>query len=181
MSVTNNVKVDAMQTMKVGLSESVYRSGFQTAPKLLWLKARVVSVGGKGTLKCQVCAGKMNASEPLKRRRKGKVMSKPRCSNVLGTSSKETCLLLLWHTAYRGHEPSIGVCMEGENLSTRCKEKTSSKRHYKGESIEACHGGRTTRISAEAPVMGVERRGCIIGASPLRKLDTNSGDTKWEK
>ena len=181
MSRTTNIQVDAVHAMRVGLSESAYRSGFQTAPKLLWLNAVVVSVGGKGTLKCQVGAGKMNASEPLMRRRKGKVMSKPRSSIVLGTSSKGTCSLLLRHTAYRGHEPSIGVCTERENLSSRWKEKTSSKRHYKRESIEAWHGGRTSRSSGEVPVMGMERRGCIIGASPLRKLNTNSGDTKWQK
>ncbi len=105
-------------------------------------------------------------------------MSKPKSSIIFGTSSKDTCLLLLRHTAYRGHEPSIGICMERENLSSRCQEKTSSKRHYKRESIEACHGGRTSRSSVEVPVMGMERRGCIIETKSKRKLNGNLGGTK---
>jgi len=177
VSRTTSIQVDAVQAMRVGLSESAYRSGFQTAPKLLWLNAEVVSVGGKGTLKCQVGTRKMNASEPLMRRRKDKAMSKPRSSIVLGTSNKATCLLLLRHTAYRGHESGTGVCTERENLSLRCQEKTSSKRHYKRESIEAQHGGRTSRSSDEVPVMGMERRGCIIEAPSKRKLNANSGGT----
>jgi len=164
--------------MKVGLSESAYRSRLQTAPKLLWLNAEVVSVGGKGSIKGQVGTRKMNASEPLTRRRKDKTMSKPKSSSIFGTSSKVTCLPIQWHTAYRGHESGTGVGMERENLSLRCQEKTSSKRHYKRESIEAQHGGRTVRSSYEAPVMGVEQRDCIIGATSMRKLNDLGGTNR---
>ncbi|WP_316799790.1 hypothetical protein [Pedobacter frigidisoli] len=45
------MKVDAVQKMRNGPSESAYRSGFQTAAKLLWLSALVVSVSGKGIIK----------------------------------------------------------------------------------------------------------------------------------
>ena len=90
------------------------------------------------------------------------MMSKLKSSNIFRKSSKVTCLLLLWHPAYRRRDFITGVYTECENLSSRCKEKTSSKRHYKRESIEACHGGGTFRISLEASVKGVERRGSII-------------------
>jgi hypothetical protein len=89
-------------------------------------------------------------------------MSKPRCSIVLGKSKKATCLPFLRHPAYRGHELDIGFCTERENLSSRWKEKTSSKRHCKRESIEAWHGGGTSRSSDEVPVTGTEQRGRIV-------------------
>ncbi len=101
-------------------------------------------------------------------------MSKPKSSIVIGISSKATCLLLLWHPAYRYREFITGVCMERENLSSRWQEKTSSNRHCKRESIEAWHGGGTSRSSEEASVMGVERRGSIIQLfKSLRKLTAN--------
>lgn len=101
-------------------------------------------------------------------------MSKLRSSIILRKSSKVTCLPLLWHPAYRQRELITGDCAERENLSSRCEEKTSSKRHYKRESIDACHGGGTSRSSAEASVMEVERRGSIIWLSTSqRKLTTN--------
>ncbi len=45
--------------------------------ELLWLRARVVSVKEKARKTCQVRVGKTSASEPLMKRRKTKVMSKP--------------------------------------------------------------------------------------------------------
>ncbi|MEJ2901692.1 hypothetical protein WAE58_04625 [Pedobacter panaciterrae] len=45
------MRVDAVQKMRDGPSKSAYRSRFQTAAKLLWLSALVVSVSGKGTIK----------------------------------------------------------------------------------------------------------------------------------
>src|SRR5680860_681984 len=99
------------------------------------------------------------------------MMSKPRSSIVIGISSKDTCLLLLWHPAYRQREFITGVRTERKNLSSRCQEKTSSKSNCKRESIEAWHGGGTFRSSVEASVMGVERRGSIIQLSTSpRKL-----------
>jgi len=40
------------------------------------------------------------------------------------------------------------------------REKSKWKPH-EGESTDAEHGGGAARSSEEAPVMGVERRGCI--------------------
>jgi hypothetical protein len=40
------------------------------------------------------------------------------------------------------------------------REKPKWKPH-EGESTDAEHGGGAVRSSEEAPVMGVERRGCI--------------------
>jgi hypothetical protein len=118
-------------------------------------------------------------------------MSKPKSSSVIGKSSKVTCLravlpfgrqaclLLLWHPAYRQREFITGVRTERKNLSSRWQEKTSSNSNYKRESIDAWHGGGTSRSSEEASVMGVERRGSIIKLSTsLRKLSV--GRTKQE-
>ena len=101
-------------------------------------------------------------------------MSKLKSSSIFRISGKATCLLLLRHPAYRQRDLITGVSTERKNLSSRCEEKTSSKSNYKRESIEACHGGGTSRISVEAPVMGVERRGSItwLSTSP-RKLIAN--------
>ena len=41
-----------------------------------------------------------------------------------------------------------------------CREKSKWNPH-EGESTNAEHGGGAARSSDEAPVMGVERRGCI--------------------
>lgn len=154
---------NAEQKMRVGPSDTVYRYRFQTAPMLLRLSAVVVSDSGKRHHKrCQVCAGKVNASEPSMRRRKGKTMSEPMSSIVIGISMGGTCLLPMRHPAHRRHELGTGFCLEQENLSSRCKGKTSSSRYCKRESTEAWHGGGTPRSSEEVPVMGMERRGCII-------------------
>ncbi|WP_236981106.1 hypothetical protein [Membranihabitans maritimus] len=102
------------------------------------------------------------------------MMSKLKSSSIFRKSSEATCLLSLWHPAYRQRDLITGDCVERENLSSRCKEKTSSKRHYERESIEACHGGGTFRSSEETSVMGVERRGSITGLSiSRRKLIAN--------
>lgn len=88
-------------------------------------------------------------------------MSKP---GIISTRDKQGNDLStpLRHPAYRWHDLTIGSCMERAKLSSRCEEKTPSRCTFKGESIEARHGGRTARSSDEVPVMGMERRGRII-------------------
>lgn len=72
--------------------------------------------------------------------------------------------------------------MEQENLSSGCQEKTSSCGRSKRESIEAWHGDGTPRIIVEGPVMGLEKRGCIIWPYPSgEKLGAISGGTKGQK
>jgi len=69
--------------------------------------------------------------------------------------------MFLRHPAYRRHELTTGFCKEQVKLSSRCKEKTSSRCTGKRESIDAWHGGRVARISNEVAVMAMERRGHI--------------------
>jgi hypothetical protein len=156
--------------MKVGPSASGYRPWYQTTVKLLGLRVLVVSIDGKGPVKGQVSCRKMNASEPLKRRRKDYLMSEPTSSSVVGKSMGGTCLLPMRHPAYRRHESMGGICMERENLSLRCEGKASSRRHGKGDNTDARHRGGTPRSSEEVAVMAMERRGRIIW--PLLKKET---------
>lgn len=156
------MKVDAAQMMEAGPPVSGCRSRYQTAAKLLGLNVPVVSVGGKGPVKGQVSDGKMNANEPLMRRRNHYMMSEPMSSIIIGISTGGTCLLPVRHPAYRRHDSIIGICAERENLSSRCEGKATSRRHGKGDSTDAWHGGGTPCSSDEDPVMGMERRGRII-------------------
>lgn len=93
------------------------------------------------------------------------MMSELKSSSVFRKSRDGACIQALRHPVYRRRDLVTGVCAERENLSSRWKEKTSSKRHCKRESIEAWHGGGTSRSSVEALVMSVERRGSVIGLS----------------
>lgn len=92
-------------------------------------------------------------------------MSELKSSIIFRISRDGACLQALRHPVYRRRDLVAGICAERENLSSRCKEKTSSKRHCKRESIEVWHGGGTSRSSVEALVMSVERRGSVIGLS----------------
>lgn len=102
--------------------------------------------------------------------RKGYMMSKLKSSIIFRTSREGACLLALRHPVYRRRDLVTGICAERENLSSRCEEKISSHTLGKRESINAWHGGRTSRSSYEALVMSVERRGSVIRLS----LDGNS-------
>lgn len=65
---------------------------------------------------------------------------------------------MLRHPAYRQRDHNTGVCVEQENQSLQCQEKTSSKRHYEKESIDVRHWGGNFHSSNEALVMRVEVR-----------------------
>lgn len=80
-------------------------------------------------------------------------MSELKSSIIFRISRDGACLQALRHPVYRRRDLVAGICAERENLSSRCKEKTSSKRHCKRESIEVWHGG------------GTSRRGSVIGLS----------------
>ena len=114
------------------------------------------------------------------RRRKDKMMSKLKSSINFGISKEVTCLPVLWHPAYRRRELITGVCMERENLSSRCEGKSPSNGDCKGESTDAWHGGGTSRSSEEVAVMAVERRGSIVGPCRGEKL-TSSGGIETDK
>lgn len=93
------------------------------------------------------------------------MMSKLKSNSIFKKSIVGACLRAMRHPVYRGRDLTTGVCAERENLSSRWEEKISSKSDCKRESIEAWHGGGTSRISDEALVMSVERRGSVIGLS----------------
>jgi len=66
------------------------------------------------------------------------------------------------HPAYRRREAGSGSCMERENLSSRCEGRSSSGENREGQSTDAGHRGRVARSRVEGPVIGPDRRGCIV-------------------
>lgn len=102
----------------------------------------------------------MNVNEPLMKCRKDAMMSKP---GIIATRDKQenNLSMLLRHPAHRWHDLTTGFCKERVKLSSRCKEKTSSRCTVKRESIDARHGGRLVRSSEEVAVMAMERRSQI--------------------
>lgn len=117
----------------------------------------------------------MNVNEQLMRCRKDKMVSKLKSSINFGISEEVTCLSVLWHLADWWRELITGVCMERENLSSRCERKSPSNGDCKGESTDAWHGGGTSRSSEEVAVMAVERRGSIVGLCQGEKLTSSVG------
>ena len=67
------------------------------------------------------------------------------------------------HPVCRQHERNTGFCMERGNLSSRCEGSGVKQRHCERLSTDARHRGRWLRSSDEALVMGVERRGSVVG------------------
>ena len=134
--------------------------------ELLWLRARVVSVKEKARKTCQVRVGKTSTSEPLMKRRKRRVMSKPRSPSCLGISAGETCLLPARHPAFRRRESDIRL-VHGtwEPVVSMLREK-SKWRPHKDQSTNARHRDGTARISDEGCVMRLERRGRVTHVSP---------------
>src|SRR5215468_9308121 len=56
--------------------------------------------------------------------------------------------------------------MERENLSPRCKGRRPSGENRKDQSTDAGHRGGAARSRVEGPVMGLDRRGCIVQLRP---------------
>ena len=67
------------------------------------------------------------------------------------------------HPVCRQHERNAGFGMERGNLSSRCEGSGVKQRHCERLSTDARHRGRWLRSSDEAPVIGVERRGPVVG------------------
>lgn len=130
--------------------------------ELLWSKAMVVSVVGKGTLKCQVRFKKMNESEqPMTCRKANQLTSKP--NSVVDSGQIQTapgyglggvrcrgCMILFQALVW-----NVGTCWfnakeRGDSLT---RNSASTNVNQRGGAI---------RSSDEAAVMVVERRGCII-------------------
>ncbi len=81
------------------------------------------------------------------RRRKDNMMSKLKSRNNFGRSEEVACLPVLWHPAYRRREVITAVCMERENLSSRCEGEKAQAMETVRVKVPIC----STR--AELPVV----------------------------
>jgi hypothetical protein len=130
---------------------------------LLHLKGVVVSDQEKAVKNRQVCDEKMSVSEPLMTHRKGfQTLSKRVVEGSTRTSSRATCQLLGRQPVCRRHELITGFSMERGNLARGEKENPQVATSVMRENTKTCDRGGAARSSEEAPVMGVERRGCVI-------------------
>ena len=143
--------------------------------ELPWSRARVVSVKEKARNTCQVRIGKTSASEPLMKRRKPKVMSKPGSTGCSGISAGGTCLLPARHPAFRRRE-SESRLVHGtwEPVVSMPREK-SKWRSHEDQSTDARHRDGTARSSEEGRVMRLERRGRVTRVSARRSTAPAGG------
>src|SRR5215469_16563658 len=93
-------------------------------------------------------------------------MSEPGGDPSSGISSGDALILPERHPACRRREARPGFRMERENLcfvtSEDVKGQAASGSNREGESTEAGRRGGAARSSVEGPVMGLERRGCVV-------------------
>src|SRR5262249_2160348 len=93
-------------------------------------------------------------------------MSEPGGDPSSGISSGDALILPERHPACRRREARPGFRTERENLcfvtSDDVKGEAASGSNREGESTEAGHRGGAARSSVEGPVMGLERRGCVV-------------------
>src|SRR6516165_6676534 len=103
-------------------------------------------------------------------------MSKPGGDPSSGISSGDALILPERHPACRRREARPGFRTERENLcfvtSEDVKGQAARGSNREGESTEAGRRGGAARSSDEGPVMGLERRGCVVRPWPLAKLET---------
>jgi len=115
-----------------------------------------------GARRRQVSVEKMSASEPLTTHRNGF----RRCQNGRGVgnarmSMDDTCLRSLRQPVYRRHDLTTGFDMERGNLAWSAKGNPQAAPTAR-ENTNIHDRGGAARSSAEAAVMAVERRGCVI-------------------
>jgi len=94
-------------------------------------------------------------------------MSKPGVDPTSGISSGDGMIRPERHPACRRREAQPGVCTERENLLFDAKGEATSGSSREGDSTEAKSRGGAARSSDESPVMGLERRGCVVQPSAL--------------
>ena len=94
-------------------------------------------------------------------------MSKSRADPAFEISSGDGMIRPERHPACRRREAQPGVCMERENLLFDAKGEATSGSSREGESTEAKSRDGAARSSDESPVMGPERRGCVVQPSAL--------------
>src|SRR5208337_4122547 len=90
-------------------------------------------------------------------------MSKPAVDPSSGISLGDILILPGRHPACRRREAQPGSYMERENLTGDAKGKGTSGVNREAESTDAPERGGLPRSSGEGPVMGLERRGRVIG------------------
>jgi hypothetical protein len=98
-------------------------------------------------------------------------MSEPGGDPSSGISSGDALIRPERHPACRRREARPGFRMERENLCfvtpPGVKGQAASGSNREGESTEAGRRGGAARSSVEGPVMGLERRGCVVRPWPL--------------
>src|ERR1700756_1647806 len=98
-------------------------------------------------------------------------MSEPGGDPSSGISSGDALILPERHPACRRREARPGFRTERENLCfvtpPGVKGQAASGSNREGESTEAGRRGGAARSSVEGPVMGLERRGCVVRPCPL--------------
>src|SRR5258707_1505325 len=98
-------------------------------------------------------------------------MSEPGGDPSSGISSGDALIQPERHPACRRREAPPGFRMERENLCLvtppGVKGEAASGSNREGESTDAERRGGAARSSEEGPVMGLERRGCVVRPWPL--------------
>jgi hypothetical protein len=90
----------------------------------------------------------MNANEPLMRRRKDYVMSKPMGRGSVGTSSGVTQVPTLRHPAYRRHEFHLGFSLQLRDPLTQMKIENLQVSRGMREKVEKLWSGADPSIRA---------------------------------
>jgi hypothetical protein len=93
-------------------------------------------------------------------------MSKPGGDPSSGISSGDALILPERHPACRRREAQPGSGAERENLSSDAKGEIASGSNREDQSTDAEHRDGAARNSDEGPVMGPERRGCVVQPRP---------------
>jgi len=96
-------------------------------------------------------------------------MSEPGVGTASGISSGGVLILPERRPACRRREAQPGFRTERENLFSDAKGEVTSGSNREDRSTDAEHRDGAARSSDEGPVMGLERRGCIVQP----KLRTN--------
>src|SRR6201984_1846594 len=107
-------------------------------------------------------------------------MSEPGVDPSSGKSSGDGMRPPERHPAYRRREPRLGSRAERENLAGDGKGKGTSGSNREAESTDAPARGGLLRISKEAGVMPVERRGQVtdVGREPTGNRRSSNSQPK---
>src|ERR1700674_2146429 len=105
-------------------------------------------------------------------------MSKPGVDPTSGISSEDVLTPTERHPACRQREARSGSGTERENLAGDAKGKGASGYNREAESTNAPERGGLPRSNDEGPVMGLERRGWVIGGGPGQPATGGAGPQK---